>query len=33
MKIINTCEQIKATFVDGFNINLWRKYAKEISNE
>lgn len=33
MKIINTCEEIKATFVDGFNIDLWRKYAKEISNE
>ncbi len=33
MKIINTCEQIKATFVDGFNIDLWRKYTKEISNE
>ncbi len=33
MKIINTCEEIKATFVDGFNIDLWRKYTKEISNE
>ncbi len=33
MIIINTCEEIKATFVDGFNIDLWRKYAKEISNE
>ena len=33
MKIINTCEQIKATFVDGFNIDLWRKYTEEISNE
>ncbi len=33
MKIINTCEQIKATFVDGFNIDLWRKYTEEISKE
>lgn len=33
MKIINTCGEIKATFVDGFNIDLWRKYTEEISNE
>ncbi len=31
MKIINTCDRIKSVFADGFSIDLWRKYAKEIS--
>ncbi len=33
MKIINTCDKIKSVFADGFSIDLWRKYAEEISNE
>ena len=33
MKIINTCEKIKSTFKNGFNIDLWREYAGEISEE
>ena len=33
MKIINTCEKIKSVFADGFDINLWREYAREISKE
>ena len=31
MKIINTCDKIKSVFADGFDINLWREYAGEIS--
>lgn len=33
MKIINTCDKIKSVFSDGFTIDLWRKYAEEISKE
>ena len=33
MKIINTCEIIKSVFADGFDIDLWRKFAEEISKE
>lgn len=33
MKIINTCDKIKSVFADGFSIDLWRKYAEEISKE
>ena len=33
MKIINTCDKIKSVFTDGFSIDLWRKYAGEISKE
>ena len=33
MKIINTCDKIKSVFADGFSIDLWRKYAEEISQE
>ena len=33
MKIINTCDKIKSVFIDGFSIDLWRKYAEEISKE
>lgn len=33
MKIVNTCDRIKAVFANGFNIDLWRKYAGEISKE
>ncbi len=33
MKIINTCDNIKSVFTDGFSIDLWRKYAGEISKE
>lgn len=33
MKIINTCDKIKSVFADGFTIDLWRKYASEISKE
>ncbi len=33
MKIINTCDKIKALFSDGFDITVWRKYAGEISKE
>ncbi len=33
MNIINTCETIKSTFSDRFSIDLWRKYAEEISKE
>ena len=33
MKIINTCDIIKSTFKNGFNIDLWREYAGEISEE
>ena len=33
MKVINTCEKIKSTFKNGFDINLWREFATEISEE
>ena len=33
MKIINTCDKIKSVFSGGFTIDLWRKYAEEISKE
>ena len=33
MHIINTCDKIKTTFKNGFNIDLWRKYAEGISKE
>ncbi|MBE6716443.1 MAG: GNAT family N-acetyltransferase [Ruminococcaceae bacterium] len=33
MRICNTCEKIKTTFANGFDISVWRKYAEEISNE
>ena len=33
MKIINTCDKIKSVFSDGFSLELWRKYAEEISKE
>lgn len=33
MTIINTCNKIKTIFADGFSIDLWRKYAEEISKE
>ena len=33
MKIINTCDKIKSVFINGFSIDLWRKYAEEISKE
>lgn len=33
MKIVNTCEQIKEVFKDGFDIELWREYATAISKE
>ena len=33
MKIINTCDKIKTTFNNGFNLDLWREYAAEISKE
>ena len=33
MNIINTCEIIKSVFADGFSLELWRKYAEEISKE
>ncbi len=33
MKIINTCDKIKSVFADGFSIDLWRKYARKISQE
>ena len=33
MRIINTCDKIKSVFADGFTIDLWRKYAEEISKE
>lgn len=33
MNIINTCDKIKFVFADGFDIELWRKYAEEISKE
>jgi len=33
MKIINTCNEIKKTFTDGFSIELWREYAAGISAE
>ena len=33
MKIINTCDKIKSIFANGFNSELWRKYAEEISKE
>ena len=31
MQIINTCERIKECFRDGFSVDVWRKYANEIS--
>ena len=33
MNIINTCNKIKSVFADGFSLELWRKYAEEISKE
>lgn len=33
MKIINTCDKIKALFTNGFDMTVWRKYAGEISKE
>ena len=33
MNIINTCNKIKFVFADGFSLELWRKYAEEISKE
>ena len=33
MKIINTCDNIKVLFQNGFDISVWRKYAGEISQE
>lgn len=33
MKIINTCDKIKSVFANGFDIEVWRKYAREISQE
>ena len=33
MKVINTCDKIKTIFKNGFNIELWRVYATEISKE
>ncbi len=33
MKIINTCDNIKSVFTNGFDISVWRKYAEEISKE
>lgn len=33
MKIVNTCDIVKSTFKDGFDITVWREYAKEISEE
>ena len=33
MKTINTCDKIKSVFANGFDIELWRKYAREISKE
>lgn len=33
MKITNTCDKIKTVFSNGFNIESWRKYAGEISQE
>ncbi len=33
MKIINTCDNIKMLFSDGFDMSVWRKYAGEISKE
>jgi len=33
MKVINTSDKIKTTFKNGFDINLWREYAAEISKE
>ena len=33
MKVINTCNEIKKTFADGFSIELWRGYAERISAE
>ncbi len=33
MKIINTCDKIKAVFSNGFDMNIWREYAGEISKE
>ncbi len=33
MKIINTCNEIKTLFHNGFDMTVWRKYASEISTE
>jgi len=33
MKIINTCDRIKAIFSGSFDMTVWRKYAGEISKE
>ena len=33
MRIINSCDSIKSTFCNGFDLVLWHKYAAEISSE
>lgn len=33
MKIINTCNQIKSAFKDGFSLSVWREYAADISSQ
>ena len=33
MRIINTCDEIRSTFSDVFDINTWRRYAEKISRE
>lgn len=33
MKIIDTCDKIKSLFQSGFDMDIWRKYAGEISKE
>ncbi len=33
MKIINTCDAIKTLFTDGFDLQIWRKYAASISSK
>ena len=33
MQIINTCDNIKMLFQNGFDMSVWRKYAGEISKE
>lgn len=33
MKIINTCDEIKTLFHNGFDMSMWRIYAKKISKE
>lgn len=33
MKIINTCDSIKALFSNVFDMTVWRKYAVKVSKE